>query len=704
MISSRHFRNFVAAGLVVLFAAAALCQETMNELSGGELLRMMRQKDGVGTRPSYSQREAEAKRRAVADANAKLAAEPIVKEGPPGPEKPATLAAEPEQTVKPSAIVTKPAEAAKPASDGLLKMVPADSLFCVRVNNFDYTVSMIDQFLAGATPVPLGASMLVRMQLANVLGSPQLNGVNMGGSFAAFGTLISDESTPPNPADIFIGVCVPVTDYKQFIDGNPNCRQPDEKGISKIASRQAPAMLTVQVANYALVTPNDSADNYNRLIATAKSISDDGLAGLADVLDAAQTQQAKNEPLWLYGNMQLASRIFGPALLGKIEEMKNVIESMEASAPGTQPKNIQNTMNIYAGILEALMKETKSVSLTINPKPNVLNITETISAVPDTNMANMFVSDASAQQENRLLEYLEDGAAINFGSKMNTPFSKTLVKKCIELFVIGAGQNMAGKDIAKMRAIASDGVDALDGAMVCSFSTDAKNKPPFTFKFFIEAKDTDKFNKFNEFIEEAMDFLNVTDSNSLRGMMYGGKLNHKKAIVDGLWVCSIGSNVDSVIHELIDKVKAGTTKEMANEIKTALSLLPDAEKADFVCTFNLLRLFKLYSTMIPMPMPQMDIPTKSNIAFAGKVGDGKMTISIAIPKEHLTEIVSAVMMMQQQMTQQMPMPAEPAKQPTLWTCPMHPQVQQKQKGLCPVCGRELVPVQKQRRQKSHNSE
>lgn len=69
---------------------------------------------------------------------------------------------------------------AKPADDELLRMVPAESLFCVRINNFDYTFSQIDQFLAGVSPVPVATSMMVRMQLAKFFGSPQLTGVNMG--------------------------------------------------------------------------------------------------------------------------------------------------------------------------------------------------------------------------------------------------------------------------------------------------------------------------------------------------------------------------------------------------------------------------------------------------------------------------------------------------------------------------------------------
>ena len=59
---------------------------------------------------------------------------------------------------------------AKSPSDELLRVVPAESLFCARVNNFDYTLSRIDQFLAGVSPVPMATSMLVRMQLAQLFG------------------------------------------------------------------------------------------------------------------------------------------------------------------------------------------------------------------------------------------------------------------------------------------------------------------------------------------------------------------------------------------------------------------------------------------------------------------------------------------------------------------------------------------------------
>jgi hypothetical protein len=85
-------------------------------------------------------------------------------------------------------------------------------------------------------------------------------------------------------------------------------------------------------------------------------------------------------------------------------------------------------------------------------------------------------------------------------------------------------------------------------------------------------------------------------------------------------------------------------------MRTALTFLPEADKADFLVTYNFLRLFKMVGAFSPMPMPmlQMDIPTKSNIVFAGKAGNGKMVVDIALPKEHLMEIIGVFMKMQQQ--------------------------------------------------------
>jgi len=569
----------------------------------------------------------------------------------------------------------------RPTNDELLQILPAESLFCVRVNNLDSFLSLTDQFLAGILPQSSEVSMLVRMQFAKILGNPELNGVNMGGSFALFGVTPAGKPPGPKPSDIFIGVLVPITNYKQFIDGNPNLSPPDANGVSKNTSSEFGGMLIKQVGNYALIGPSESGT----FATTAKLISVKS-AKLGSVLDAAEAQRAMKEPLWVYGNIQQASKSFGPLLSGQLEQMKKMMQSMKSNKQGAMGPTVK-IMDMYIAIFETLMNETKSLSLTVRPKPNVCNLSISVSAVPGTEMAIMFAADTSIVKENRLLGYLEDGAMMNFSSKMNTPFWKKLNLKSIDLLTAIAGEAMTAEDITKMKTMTADWNSALGGPVAFSFFIDANSKPSFAFKYVLEVKDSDKFNKV---FEEATEMMNAggiadfykslgfemgftikrgigsykgvsidsaklvmksTDPNLPQGQMidemYGDGFEYRWAIVDGLWVCTVGGDVDSAIRELIDEVKAGGAEQIAAEMKAALTLLPEAGTADFMGTYNFLRLFKMMGAMtgafmpVPMPVAQMDIPTKSNIVFAGKVGNNRMTVDIALPKEHLTEIVSA---------------------------------------------------------------
>jgi hypothetical protein len=705
----------------------------------------------------------------------------------------------------------------RPTGDELLQILPAESLFCVRLNNFDDTFGMVDQFLTGVSPMPMGVSMLVRMQFAKMLGSPESNGVNMGGSFALFGVTSAGKPPGPKLSDMFIGALVPITDYKQFISSNPNVDQPDEKGVSKITSDGTPTLLVTQLGSYALFSSENYYDSllwYKKLMGIGTSASAQA-APLDSALEAAEAELAMKEPLWVYGNIQQVFKTFGPVIFGKIEEMKIMMEDMESYTQANiekleqtrnemvnmlsnrkaeiekinqnieklkeqwnelqakidkleQKKNrldktepnkrakiikhnidnlkqlkelsnstqarfekleqvkitlsdmesnenvtirildqqieklkikkelpsdrqasetIENAMNMYAAIFETLMKETKSLSFTIRPRPNACNLSFSVSAVPGTEMANMFATDTSMVKENRLLGYLEDGAMMNFAGKMNTPLWKKLNLKSIDLLTAIAGEAMTAEDITKMKAMATDMFSALGGPVVFSFFIDANSKPPFALKYALEVKDADKFNKV---IEEAMEIMNAggiadfykslgfemgftiergigsykgvsidtaklvmrsTDPNLLQGQMvdamYGDGFEYRWAIVDGLWICATGGDVDSAIRKLIDEVKAGGPKQMAAEMKAALALLPEAGRADFMGTYNFLRLFKMVGAMagafmpVPMPVAQMDIPTKSNIVFAGKAGNNRMTVHVALPKEHLIEIIAA---------------------------------------------------------------
>jgi len=340
---------------------------------------------------------------------------------------------------------------------------------------------------------------------------------------------------------------------------------------------------------------------------------------------------------------------------------------------------------MYTSIIETLMKETQSVTIAINPKPDVLNITKTISAIPGTDMAKMLTADAASRRENTLLTYLEDGAMANFGATVNTSFWKKLNVRSVDLFAMMGGDSMSAEDIAEFKTLAANITDCLEGPIAYSISNDVKNKPPFTLKYVIAVKDEKKF---NQLIEKATDIMNTsglmdiyknlgiessfsmkrnvdsykgisissakfsmksTDNNSPQAQMitsmYGDGLDYRWGMVDGLFACAVSGDVDSTIRELIDRVKADGPKQIGSEMKAALSLLPEADKADFVATFNVLRLFNLATSMVPVPIPPMNVETKSNIVIAGRAADGRMVVNMAMPKQHLIEIVSAVMTM-----------------------------------------------------------
>jgi general secretion pathway protein G len=299
----------------------------------------------------------------------------------------------------------------------------------------------------------------------------------------------------------------------------------------------------------------------------------------------------------------------------------------------------------------------------------------------------------SAREQNKFLPYLEDGAVANLATR---EFFGKSNAKAMELFAPMLSETLGvGKE--KFASLASDIATVFSGSDAMSFSVDPTSKPPFVGRYVIEISDEAKLNKV---IEEGIELFNTggiarfyeglgmktsitlrrrvdeyqgvsidaaefafqpTDPNSPQGQMmaamYGGGINYRWGTVDGVWLCTFGGNADSALRKLIDLVKAGGPKELAGETKAALALLPDAGKADFVGTFNILRYFKIFAgmmgAMMPVPMPQMDIQTRSNVVVAGHIGSGTMTTKIALPKEHLTEIMTAVQnMMQQKMKMQ----------------------------------------------------
>jgi hypothetical protein len=150
--------------------------------------------------------------------------------------------------------------------------------------------------------------------------------------------------------------------------------------------------------------------------------------------------------------------------------------------------------------------------------------------------------------------------------------------------------------------------------------------------------------------------MKFTDTNSpeakMLEAMYGSGFEYRWAIVNGLWVCRISGEPNS-LYKLIDQARAGTPAQACPEMQKAMAVIPDAGSKDGVFTYNYLRLLKAMQGFAPMPFTMPDIPSRSNLVFAAKIDNGSFALDFALPKEHLSEMMTAFMMIQQQQMQKM---------------------------------------------------
>jgi hypothetical protein len=118
-------------------------------------------------------------------------------------------------------------------------------------------------------------------------------------------------------------------------------------------------------------------------------------------------------------------------------------------------------------------------------------------------------------------------------------------------------------------------------------------------------------------------------------------------VVNNLLVYAIASDSGTLVRKLIDQAKGDATQPFPSEVEAAVQLIPGAEKACFFATYNYLRVLQMVTAIMPMPIPQTAVQSQSNIAIAGKVSGGSLSVEMALPKQHLMEIMTIFMQMQQ---------------------------------------------------------
>jgi len=564
-------------------------------------------------------------------------------------------------------------------ADDALKMVPSNSLFCVRVNNLDNALGQVELFLTGVFPAPV--SMLVKGQLGQILtgnNAQQPQGINTAGSFTVFGPLPGGAG--PDPTNI--GILIPISDYQQFISGNANVSAANGQGISTIGPAGSPMLAVIQVGKFALA----GRAGTEQALAEAKKSLAAGTSALAASLDAAEMKRASSASVWAYANIEAASQLFGPMIQGKIQEIKQAMAA--AQEQGASPMAAASgAIDMYATLLETILNEAKYFSLSLNPSAGQIGAGFVVAGKPGSGMAQMLQA-GPAKQGNNLLGYLDSGAIMNFVGSMNSPFWKKLNEAYIDMLPQMLGGDTSAGDMEELKKMATDAMDCFGGPIAGSFSANPEGKPPFEVRYVAGLKDAEKFyqlmdaaskmmtsgpiaefyknmgmnvsfdlkRKADTYKDVAIDSLTfnlaAADANSQEAQMisamYGEGFNVQMAAVDGMLVYALAQEPGAAVRKLIDQVKAGGSSQAPSEVQTAMQLIPGAEKADFFTTFNVLRMLQMVAAIAPVPIPTTNVPTQSSMAIASNAGDGKMTIQLAVPKQHVLEIMGMVMQMQQQ--------------------------------------------------------
>ena len=558
------------------------------------------------------------------------------------------------------------------ASGTALQAIPSDSLVCLRINNLNQTLTQTDQFLAGVSP--MGVSMFARMGLANVLGSSSMTGVDMNGDFAVFVIAKPGSMVPVTGA-----VLVPVTDYSQFISGSTNCTQADSDGISRLTAQGMPPLLIANVGKFALIgAPDGDKQSFmqlkNNISAKSKSLS--------TKLSTKLAADSGKKPLWLYVNMQQVNKNFGPMIQMQLQQMQGMMAGMPKQKNTLDPAAaVKSVVEIFNMVLT----QSQHVTVSLDPSAAGLHLNRVFTALKGTELAKNL--SGSITEKNNLLGYFDSNAAVNVSYNLNKDLLKSFMDWSMKLNTAMLKDTMDSEKLSKMKELAAESLDIMGSCGVFSVSAANGQKPAFAVQAVYNVKDAAKYQElmkkgmdmnaalFKKGVDNGtgvnmqMDFkinaqkykgLDITESNFIFKVknadsgeakiiksMYGNGFNTRIAVADKNALLAMGSSSDKIIRKLIDQKKAGNV-QISSGIKTAMALIPYAEKADFFATVNGIKMYEIISQMSPKPMPKVDVPAKSCMVMAAKTSNGKAEFDLVLPKAHLTEIMQLVRTMTMQ--------------------------------------------------------
>ncbi|MDH4241276.1 MAG: hypothetical protein OEW48_17090, partial [Phycisphaerae bacterium] len=576
-------------------------------------------------------------------------------------------------------------DAAKKTRDRGLQMLPAETLFCVRVSNLDSTLTAVNEYLKGVAPESFDVKDKVLSKLAERLGSEKPKGVNVKGAFAIFGVNLPSKESSVNPfANLFIGGLVQVRNYDDFVSGNPNVGEADDEGISKITVNGHEEAIVTNKGRFAVMCPTRFREKLIRF----KKMRIGRKRRLDAVLDESEKELLRASPIWLYGNVQQVSKQFAPMIFAQIEAMKGLLKMTQEQGK-TAMADPAAIVDFYSKMFEMLLKGTDRLGIGIVPTAEKCTFTLQCKAVDGTLLAQLLARPEGGDLS-ELIGYLENGAFMNVITKVDRKGMNIGYMKMIDFFAAISPDAMGKAETEKLKKLTTRFINAIGDCVAISMKSGGEKSGPFAFKYIIQVKDEQAFKEVIEeefkMIEEGM-FDKIYKSFGLdvhlkieretatyRGVeigsarlsfkmadedspeaemidkIWGKGLQYRLALLDGYCAYAFGGDSDKIIRGLIDQVKAGGPEELASEIKAAIDILEaddekDDEEYDFGGTVNIVRMINMTSGFVEASggpqIKTLNMPTKSNIVFAGRAREGKLFVESVLPKQHLLEIKAA---------------------------------------------------------------
>ena len=639
--------------------------------------------------------------------------------------KPMPKTTYPAPTVKPRQEVSVPVKTVKKevpqfqaavGDDELLRLIPEEALFCLRINNMDESLMVFDKYLTGISPVGLNG--LLKAQLGKITGDAMLSDIDTEGNFVVFGikpwTSGANEETSDDP---IIGMIV-ATKGNQFTVKYQN---------SNIGS-----------SNYGLLVPKSPFEHAGGMLQDKI-----GKSSIITKLNAEEYKRATTAPIWAFGNLDQVAKDFKnelnksfaidggnrnnqdqeekpmtaeekkEALKKKREEKKRLIEAKRKGervdeaevAEGSQMDKIneQNMKAIkaYVDFAKSVVMDADYASVAIVPSETQLDIQCKYGAKANTQVAEM-LTDESDRSELEYAGVLSGTDTFNIVSKVNKESLEELNAFFMDM-LMGMSDPQSAKNV---KSLMKQTMEASGDEVAFAFSL-VDGKPPFRVVSIVEVNDSEAYRSAAKQMNSAMTSGNAgaqmpitvsyqdhfgeysgvpidrmlisfnmpegSPESAAINQMYGEGMDYRIAYTDELDITIVGPYADEQVRNTIDRLRA---KQVSGDMKTVMDTIPNARNSAFAGSFNFLRLLQGLSGAVksfPMPGPQAMIVSAlfdglgqgepvSCLAFAGNANNGTLELHVVLPKKHLAEIVpviNQIKLRQQHMMQQMNQPQGP---------------------------------------------